>query len=117
MNYREQAPPGGRRQPSGPRPANPPLLWWPTWVGLLALVLLLGRHAHHREHVGTGTDQCQPTKPPKISQPSFTTKAVGEGTGLGLSLGHDIITTGLGSTPTLESHEGQGTKFGVTLPA
>ncbi|MBF9141437.1 hypothetical protein I2I01_07310 [Hymenobacter sp. BT439] len=53
----------------------------------------------------------------KIFQPFFTTKAVGEGTGLGLSLSHDIVTTGHGGTLTVESQEGQGTEFVVRLPA
>ncbi|MDO7850208.1 ATP-binding protein [Hymenobacter convexus] len=53
----------------------------------------------------------------KIFQPFFTTKPVGEGTGLGLSLSHDIVTTGHGGTLTVESTEGEGTEFVVTLPA
>ncbi|MFD2722027.1 ATP-binding protein [Hymenobacter monticola] len=53
----------------------------------------------------------------KIFQPFFTTKAVGEGTGLGLSLSHDIVTTGHGGTLTVESQEGQGTEFVLRLPA
>jgi signal transduction histidine kinase len=53
----------------------------------------------------------------KIFQPFFTTKPVGEGTGLGLSLSHDIVTTGHGGTLTVTSQEGQGTEFVVTLPA
>ncbi|MBF9222930.1 tetratricopeptide repeat-containing sensor histidine kinase [Hymenobacter ruricola] len=52
-----------------------------------------------------------------IFQPFFTTKPVGEGTGLGLSLSHDIVTTGHGGTLTVESQEGQGTEFVVRLPA
>ncbi|MBO2010575.1 hypothetical protein J4E00_16050 [Siccationidurans soli] len=53
----------------------------------------------------------------RIFQPFFTTKAVGEGTGLGLSLSHDVVTTGHGGTLTVESREGEGTEFVVTLPA
>ncbi|UOQ98585.1 ATP-binding protein [Hymenobacter sp. 5317J-9] len=53
----------------------------------------------------------------KIFQPFFTTKPVGEGTGLGLSLSHDIVTTGHGGTLTVESREGEGTEFVVRLPA
>ncbi|WP_310392332.1 ATP-binding protein [Hymenobacter sp.] len=53
----------------------------------------------------------------KIFQPFFTTKPVGEGTGLGLSLSHDIVTTGHGGTLTVVSQEGQGTEFVITLPA
>ncbi len=52
----------------------------------------------------------------KIFQPFFTTKPAGEGTGLGLSLSYDIVTKGHGGTLTVESHEGQGTEFLITLP-
>ena len=53
----------------------------------------------------------------RIFQPFFTTKPAGEGTGLGLSLSHDIITQGHGGTLTVASHEGQGTTFTIVLPA
>jgi len=52
----------------------------------------------------------------KIFQPFFTTKPLGEGTGLGLSLSHDIVTTGHGGTLRVESTEGQGTEFILGLP-
>jgi two-component system NtrC family sensor kinase len=52
----------------------------------------------------------------KVFQPFFTTKPVGEGTGLGLSLSHDIVTTGHGGTLRVESLEGQGTEFILRLP-
>jgi len=52
----------------------------------------------------------------KIFQPFFTTKPVGEGTGLGLSLSHDIVTTGHGGTLRVESREGKGTEFVISLP-
>ena len=52
----------------------------------------------------------------KIFQPFFTTKPVGEGTGLGLSLSHDIVTTGHGGTLRVESREGEGTEFILSLP-
>ena len=53
----------------------------------------------------------------KIFQPFFTTKPVGEGTGLGLSMSHDIVTTGHGGTLTVHSREGEGTEFVLSLPA
>ncbi|RZK91996.1 MAG: HAMP domain-containing histidine kinase, partial [Hymenobacter sp.] len=53
----------------------------------------------------------------RIFQPFFTTKPSGEGTGLGLSMAHDIITQGHGGTLRVESHEGQGTTFTILLPA
>ncbi|GAB2775750.1 signal transduction histidine kinase [Hymenobacter luteus] len=52
----------------------------------------------------------------KIFQPFFTTKPTGEGTGLGLSLSYDIITKGHGGTLVVETQEGHGTEFIVTLP-
>jgi len=53
----------------------------------------------------------------KIMQPFFTTKPTGEGTGLGLSLSYDIIVKGHGGKIDVESKEGQGSEFTVTLPA
>jgi signal transduction histidine kinase len=52
----------------------------------------------------------------KIFQPFFTTKPTGEGTGLGLSLAHDIIVQGHGGDLTVASQEGRGTTFTVRLP-
>ena len=53
----------------------------------------------------------------KIFEPFFTTKASGEGTGLGLSLAHDIVTQVHGGRMELESTEGEGTVFRVVVPA
>ena len=52
----------------------------------------------------------------KIFEPFFTTKPAGQGTGLGLSLSYDIVTQGHGGTMTVESKEGEGAAFVVTLP-
>lgn len=51
----------------------------------------------------------------KIFQPFFTTKPTGEGTGLGLSLSYDIIKAH-GGTISLQSKEGEGTRFSINLP-
>ena len=51
----------------------------------------------------------------KIFNPFFTTKDTGHGTGLGLSLVHDIVTKH-GGTVKVESEEGEFTEFIVTLP-
>jgi two-component system, NtrC family, sensor kinase len=51
----------------------------------------------------------------KIFQPFFSTKPTGEGTGLGLSLAYDIVTKGHGGKLAVESTEGIGTTFTLTL--
>ena len=51
----------------------------------------------------------------KIFQPFFTTKPAGEGTGLGLSLCHDIVTKGHSGTLAVDTAEGKGTEFIITL--
>ena len=57
----------------------------------------------------------------KIFDPLFTTKKVGEGTGLGLSVSYGIITKYGGTitfeTKTAEESSGHGTAFIITLPA
>ncbi|WP_348811438.1 sensor histidine kinase [Flavobacterium maritimum] len=52
----------------------------------------------------------------KIMQPFFTTKPTGEGTGLGLSLSYDIVVKGHGGTINVETEEGNGATFIISLP-
>lgn len=52
----------------------------------------------------------------KIMQPFFTTKPTGDGTGLGLSLSYDIIVKGHGGSIKVNSTEGEGAEFIITLP-
>lgn len=52
----------------------------------------------------------------KVFTPFYTTKDVGEGTGLGLSVVEGIVNSHGGSI-TVESRPGEGTKFGVYLPS
>ena len=52
----------------------------------------------------------------RIFEPFFTTKPTGSGTGLGLSLSYDIVTQGHGGTLTVETEEGAGATFVITLP-
>ncbi|WP_419663553.1 two component system sensor histidine kinase [Desulfosarcina variabilis str. Montpellier] len=51
----------------------------------------------------------------KIFDPFFTTKHAGKGTGLGLSISYNIIEK-MGGRITVESTEGKGTTFLVSLP-
>ena len=51
----------------------------------------------------------------RIFEPFFTTKAVGRGTGLGLSIVYSIIENHKG-TLEVDTEEGQGTTFKITLP-
>jgi signal transduction histidine kinase len=52
----------------------------------------------------------------KIFNPFFTTKPAGEGTGLGLSMSHDIVVKQHGGTIDVETKPGQFTEFIITLP-
>jgi PAS domain S-box-containing protein len=52
----------------------------------------------------------------KIFNPFFTTKPAGEGTGLGLSMSHDIVVKQHGGTIDVNSEPGMFTEFIVTLP-
>ncbi|TSC31955.1 FHA domain-containing protein [Corallococcus sp. Z5C101001] len=52
----------------------------------------------------------------RIFDPFFTTKPPGQGTGLGLSLSHDIIVQGHQGTFRMESVPGEFTEFVITLP-
>jgi two-component system, NtrC family, sensor kinase len=62
---------------------------------------------------GTGIPE---TVRAKIFDPFFTTKPAGEGTGLGLSLSHDIIVKQHDGSIKVESEPGAYTEFIVTLP-
>jgi two-component system, NtrC family, sensor kinase len=52
----------------------------------------------------------------KMFNPFFTTKPAGEGTGLGLSMSHDIIVKQHGGTIDVETAPGQFTEFTILLP-
>ena len=51
----------------------------------------------------------------KIFQPFFTTKPTGQGTGLGLSMSYDIVKAH-GGELLVETREGEGSEFIITLP-
>ncbi len=52
----------------------------------------------------------------KMFNPFFTTKPAGEGTGLGLSMSHDIVVKQHGGTIDVDTRPGAYTEFIITLP-
>ena len=52
----------------------------------------------------------------KIFEPFFTTKPTGTGAGLGLSLAYEMVTQGHGGRLHVQSTEGEGAMFVITLP-
>ena len=62
---------------------------------------------------GTGIP---PEAKDKIFNPFFTTKPVGEGTGLGLSLSHDIVVKQHGGSMEVDTKPGEFTEFRIILP-
>jgi signal transduction histidine kinase len=53
---------------------------------------------------------------PKIFDPLFTTKPFGEGTGLGLTIVHDIMAGEFGGRIEVKTRLGEGTTFTVIFP-
>jgi signal transduction histidine kinase len=52
----------------------------------------------------------------KMFNPFFTTKPAGEGTGLGLSMSHDIVVKQHGGTIDVDTEPGEFTEFRIVLP-
>lgn len=74
-----------------------------------------------KDYGDTPMARCNPSRIPsgdlaKICGPFFTTKPVGQGTGLGLSVSYEIVKKH-GGEMKVESKEGEGTVFTVILPA
>jgi len=61
---------------------------------------------------GEGMDESTASR---VFEPYFTTKDIGEGTGMGLSTVHGLVDS-LGGTIVVESAVGRGTRFEVFLP-
>lgn len=53
----------------------------------------------------------------RIFEPFFTTKSEGSGTGIGLSIAHNIVTAHGGRLTLAPAHDGQGATFEMRLPA
>ncbi|WP_426614374.1 GAF domain-containing sensor histidine kinase [Bradyrhizobium sp. McL0616] len=74
----------------------------------------LGSHIEIRiRDNGTGIP---PEVKEKMFNPFFTTKPAGEGTGLGLSMSHDIIVKQHGGRIEVDTQPGQFTEFTIVLP-
>ena len=81
---------------------------------LTATTRNLGESVEIRIHDnGTGIP---PEVKEKMFDPFFTTKPTGEGTGLGLSMTHDIIVKQHGGRIDVETEPGMFTEFIITLP-
>ncbi len=53
---------------------------------------------------------------PRILDPFFTTKAIGKGTGMGMSISYQIVTEKHDGELTFVSEVGKGTEFVITIP-
>ncbi|MEM7773955.1 MAG: ATP-binding protein [Cyanobacteria bacterium P01_A01_bin.37] len=52
----------------------------------------------------------------RLFNPFFTTKPIGKGTGMGLSISHQIVTAKHGGKLSCFTEEGQGTTFRIQIP-
>lgn len=82
--------------------------------GQLWLIASARGHEVHIEVEDTGQG-ILPAHLPRVFEPFFSTKDVGEGTGLGLSVSYGTVKA-LGGDIDITSQPGQGTKVLVTLP-
>jgi len=69
------------------------------------------RNSHSRQR-----DRHPPEVREKMFNPFFTTKPTGEGTGLGLSMTHEIVVKQHGGRIDVATEPGQFTEFIIILP-
>ena len=69
-----------------------------------------------RDHIRDNGTGIPPEVKEKIFNPFFTTKPTGEGTGLGLSLSHDIVVKQHSGSIELDTEPGTFTEFRIVLP-
>ena len=75
-----------------------------------------GNSGHVEIRIRDNGSGIPPAVKEKIFNPFFTTKPAGEGTGLGLSMSHDIIVKQHGGAIHVDTEPGVFTEFVVTLP-
>ncbi|MGD1938974.1 MAG: sensor histidine kinase [Cyanophyceae cyanobacterium] len=73
-------------------------------------------HSHVEIAISDRGQGIKPESQPHIFNPFFTTKAVGQGTGLGMSISYQIITQQHNGSLTCESQWGKGTTFRIRIP-
>ncbi|MEM9771799.1 MAG: HAMP domain-containing sensor histidine kinase, partial [Cyanobacteria bacterium P01_D01_bin.73] len=66
--------------------------------------------------IGDRGQGIKPESLPHIFNPFFTTKPVGQGTGLGMSISYQIITQQHNGSLTCDSQWGEGTTFRIRIP-
>jgi two-component system, NtrC family, sensor kinase len=76
----------------------------------------LGRADHVEIRIRDNGTGIPPAVKEKMFNPFFTTKPAGEGTGLGLSMSHDIIVKQHGGTIDVATEPGEFTEFTIILP-
>jgi two-component system, NtrC family, sensor kinase len=84
--------------------------------GILAVAVGPEEHGKVKITVRDNGVGISPENMKNIFTPFFTTKPVGQGTGLGLSVCYGIL-NGMGGTVEVKSEERRGTTFSVHLPA
>ncbi|MEO0407886.1 MAG: GAF domain-containing protein, partial [Cyanobacteria bacterium P01_A01_bin.135] len=88
----------------------------PSYTGCITITTAIAPSGALRIVIGdNGMGMASETRE-KIFNPFFTTKPIGEGTGMGLAISYQIITGSHNGTLRCESIWGQGTEFTIELP-